>query len=65
MDQFDIFGRKRKRFPHHCLVVGTIPSGFHETAIGMAIAEGAAVEQFRGDAAEKLKSTGGIGAFLR
>ena len=36
-----------------------------ETAIGMAIAEGAAVEQFRGDAAEKLKGAGGIGAFLR
>ena len=36
-----------------------------ETAIGMAIAEGAAIEQFRGDAAELLKSAGGIGAFLR
>ena len=36
-----------------------------ETAIGMAIAEGAAIEQFRGDAAEILKSAGGIGAFLR
>jgi peptide subunit release factor 1 (eRF1) len=36
-----------------------------ETAIGMALAEGAAIEQFRGDAAEKLKSAGGIGAFLR
>jgi hypothetical protein len=36
-----------------------------ETAIGMAIAEGAAIEQFRGDAAKKLQSAGGIGAFLR
>lgn len=36
-----------------------------EMAIGLAIAEGAAIEQFRGDAAEKLKTAGGIGAFLR
>jgi peptide subunit release factor 1 (eRF1) len=36
-----------------------------ETAIGMAIAEGAAIEQFRGNAAETLKTAGGIGAFLR
>jgi hypothetical protein len=36
-----------------------------ETAIGMAIAEGAAIEQFRGDAAEALNAAGGIGAFLR
>jgi peptide subunit release factor 1 (eRF1) len=36
-----------------------------ETAIGMAIAEGAAVEQFRGEAAETFKKAGGIGAFLR
>ena len=36
-----------------------------ETVIGMAILEGAAVEQLRGEAAEKLKAAGGIGAFLR
>jgi len=36
-----------------------------ETAIGMALAEGAAIEQVRGEAAEKLKAAGGIGAFLR
>jgi peptide subunit release factor 1 (eRF1) len=36
-----------------------------ETAISMAIAEGAAIEQFRGDAAELLNTAGGIGAFLR
>ena len=36
-----------------------------ETAIGMALAEGAAIEQVRGEAAAKLKAAGGIGAFLR
>ena len=36
-----------------------------ETVIGIAILEGAAVEQLRGEAAEKLKAAGGIGAFLR
>ena len=36
-----------------------------ETAIGMALAEGATIEQLRGEAAEKLKAAGGIGAFLR
>ncbi len=36
-----------------------------ETAIGMALAEGAVIEQVRGEAAAKLKAAGGIGAFLR
>ncbi len=36
-----------------------------ETATAMALAEGAAVEQLRGEAAEKLRNAGGIGAFLR
>jgi peptide subunit release factor 1 (eRF1) len=36
-----------------------------EIAIGMALAQGANVEQLRGEAAEKLKAFGGIGAFLR
>jgi peptide subunit release factor 1 (eRF1) len=36
-----------------------------ENTIGRALAEGAAVEQLRGQAAEKLREAGGIGAFLR
>lgn len=36
-----------------------------ETAIEAALAEGAAVEQLRGPAAERLRAAGGIGAFLR
>ena len=36
-----------------------------EAAIAKALSEGAAIEQFRGEAAEKLKAVGGIGAFLR
>lgn len=36
-----------------------------ESAIGNALAEGAAVEQLRGEAAQKLGTAGGIGAFLR
>jgi peptide subunit release factor 1 (eRF1) len=36
-----------------------------EEAIGMALAEGATIKQVRGEAAEKLKDAGGIGAFLR
>jgi peptide subunit release factor 1 (eRF1) len=36
-----------------------------EAAIAKALAEGATVEQCRGEAAEKLKAAGGVGAFLR
>jgi peptide subunit release factor 1 (eRF1) len=36
-----------------------------EVAIGSALAKGAAIEQLRGEAAEKLRAAGGIGAFLR
>jgi hypothetical protein len=36
-----------------------------ENTIAAALAVGAAVEQVRGPAAEKLRDTGGIGAFLR
>jgi hypothetical protein len=36
-----------------------------EAIIGKALAEGATIEQVRGDAAEKLKPAGGIGAFVR
>ena len=36
-----------------------------EAAIVRALEEGAAIEQLRGEAAEKLKASGGIGAFLR
>ena len=36
-----------------------------EAIIAKALAEGATIEQVRGEAAEKLKSVGGIGAFLR
>jgi peptide chain release factor subunit 1 len=36
-----------------------------ENSIAAALAEGAAVEQVRGPAAEKLRNAGGIGAFLR
>jgi peptide subunit release factor 1 (eRF1) len=36
-----------------------------EAAIDSALAKGAGVEQLRGEAAEKLRSAGGIGAFLR
>jgi peptide subunit release factor 1 (eRF1) len=36
-----------------------------ENAIGVALADGAAVEQLRGPAAETLRAAGGIGAFLR
>jgi peptide subunit release factor 1 (eRF1) len=36
-----------------------------EAAIGKALAEGATIEQLRGEAAETLKAAGGIGAFLR
>jgi hypothetical protein len=31
----------------------------------MALAQGANVEQLRGEAAERLNTVGGIGAFLR
>ncbi len=36
-----------------------------EAIIAKALAEGATIEQVRGEAAEKLKAVGGIGAFLR
>lgn len=36
-----------------------------ETIVGAALARGAAVEQLRGQAAENLRTVGGIGAFLR
>lgn len=36
-----------------------------ESAVGVALDEGAAVEQLRGPAAERLRAIGGIGAFLR
>ncbi len=36
-----------------------------ENAIGVALADGAVVEQLRGPAAVKLRAVGGIGAFLR
>jgi hypothetical protein len=36
-----------------------------ETAIEIAITEGTAIQQFRGEAAEGLKKAGGMGAFLR
>jgi peptide subunit release factor 1 (eRF1) len=36
-----------------------------ETIIAKALAEGATIEQVRGEAANKLKPMGGIGAFLR
>ena len=36
-----------------------------ENTIGSALASGAAIEQVRGPAAEKLRAAGGIGAFLR
>jgi peptide subunit release factor 1 (eRF1) len=36
-----------------------------EFAVAGALAQGSSIEQFRGDAAEKLRSVGGIGAFLR
>ena len=36
-----------------------------EEAIGMALAEGATIEQVRGKASEQLSEAGGIGAFLR
>ena len=36
-----------------------------ETAIEMALAEGAVIEQVRGEAAAELKAADGIGAFLR
>lgn len=36
-----------------------------EAVIAKALAEGATIEQVRGDAAEKLDAVGGIGAFLR
>src|SRR5262249_3532836 len=36
-----------------------------ENSIAAALAVGAAVEQVRGPAAEKLRTAGGIGAFLR
>lgn len=36
-----------------------------EVAIGSALDNGAAIEQLRGEAAEKLRTAGGIGAFLR
>ena len=38
---------------------------FIETAITIALAQGASIEQVRGEAAEKLRLAGGIGAFLR
>jgi peptide subunit release factor 1 (eRF1) len=36
-----------------------------EAAVDSALAKGATIEQLRGEAAEKLKTAGGIGAFLR
>ena len=36
-----------------------------EAIIAKALAEGATIEQVRGEAAEKLRAVGGIGAFLR
>ena len=36
-----------------------------EAIIGKALAEGATIEQVRGDAAVKLNAVGGVGAFLR
>ena len=36
-----------------------------EAIIAKALAEGGTIEQVRGEAAEKLKAVGGIGAFLR
>jgi peptide subunit release factor 1 (eRF1) len=36
-----------------------------EVAVGTALAEGATVEQLKGEAAAMLRSVGGIGAFLR
>jgi len=36
-----------------------------EAIIAKALAEGATIEQVRGEAAEQLKLVGGIGAFLR
>ena len=36
-----------------------------ENSIAAALTAGAAIEQVRGPAAEKLRNAGGIGAFLR
>ena len=41
------------------------PSGdLVEAATVMALAEGAAIEQLRGEAAAKLMAAGGVGAYL-
>ena len=36
-----------------------------EAILAKALSEGATIEQVRGDAADKLNASGGIGAFLR
>jgi peptide subunit release factor 1 (eRF1) len=36
-----------------------------EAILAKSLAEGATIEQVRGEAAEKLNAAGGIGAFLR
>jgi peptide subunit release factor 1 (eRF1) len=38
---------------------------FIEDAISVALAQGATIEQMRGEAAARLRAAGGIGAFLR
>src|SRR5207253_5825486 len=42
-----------------------IGADFIEDAVGLALAQRAAIEQVRGEAAARLKTAGGIGAFLR
>jgi hypothetical protein len=39
--------------------------GMPESAITWALAQGSSIEQVKGDAADKLRTVGGIGAFLR
>ena len=48
-----------------CGLPATPTDDLIEAAIAKALAEGATIEQFRGEAADRLRAAGGIGAFLR